>query len=169
MRSTQEAIAAKDALGGEDPIPESRTGSHPIAAPSWTQLVGDHEWSVYQPALQAMAQGGIPFLLGGAFGLAAYTGRWRNTKDLDFFVMPAQHEAFVDALLKAGFVDYYETLPYDRGWIFRAVHTGVIVDIIWDTPNRRSQVDEAWIAHAPHIELRGESLLAVPSEELLVI
>ena len=41
--------------------------------------------------------------------------------------------------------------------------------MIWDTPNRRSQVDETWVQHAPRLELRGESMLAIPSEELLLI
>lgn len=135
----------------------------------WAALVPESEWAVYCKALNAIRPLGWPFLIGGAFGLAAHTGRWRNTKDLDFFVMPAHHEAFVDALLKAGFSDYYVKLPYDRGWIFRAVFEGVIVDVIWDTPNRRTQVDELWFQYASHLTLHGESVLAVPAEELVVL
>jgi hypothetical protein len=135
----------------------------------WAAIVPEGEWAVYLKALKAVRPLGWPFMIGGAFGLACHTGRWRNTKDLDLFVMPDHHEAFVDALLKAGFVDYYDTLAYDRGWIFRAIYEGVIVDVIWNTPNRRTQVDEKWFQYAPQVTLRGEELMGVPAEELLVL
>ena len=135
----------------------------------WAAIVPENEWAIYTKAIKAVRPLGWPFMIGGAFGLACHTGRWRNTKDLDLFVMPAHHEAFVDALLKVGFADYYETLAYDRGWIFRAICDGVIVDVIWDTPNRRTQVDEKWFEYAPHVTLRGEELMGVPAEQLLVL
>ena len=135
----------------------------------WAAIVPETEWAVYLRAIRAVRPLGWPFMLGGAFGLACHTGRWRNTKDLDLFVMADHHEAFVDALLKVGFTDYYDTLAYDRGWIFRAVYEGVIVDVIWDTPNRRTQVDEKWFEYAPHVTLRGEELMGVPAEGLLVL
>lgn len=156
--------------------PSAATGSSTLIAnpprrgrSEWASIVPDAEWAVYLRAIQAVRPLGWPFMIGGAFGLACHTGRWRNTKDLDLFVMPAHHEAFVDALLKAGFVDYYDTLAYDRGWIFRAVFEGVIVDVIWNTPNRRTQVDELWFQNAPHVTLRGEELMGVPAEELLLL
>src|SRR3954467_5088294 len=69
----------------------------------WAAIVPESEWAVYLKALKAVGPRGGPLWVGGAFGLACHTGRWRNTKDLDLFVMPDHHEAFVDALLKAGF------------------------------------------------------------------
>src|SRR5437868_5167323 len=151
-------------------------GSSALMAPTkrrgrseWAAIIPESEWAIYVKALSAIRPLGWPFMIGGAFGLACHTGRWRNTKDLDLFVMPAHHEAFVDDLLKAGFIDYYDTLAYDRGWIFRAIYEDVIVDVIWDTPNRRTQVDEKWFEYAPRITLRGEELMGVPAEELLVL
>ena len=135
----------------------------------WTAIVPEEEFAIYDKAIKGVRPLALPFLLGGAFGLATHTGRWRNTKDIDFFVMPAHHEAFIGALRNAGFEDYYKTLPYDRGWIFRGIQNGVIVDIIWDTPNRRTQVDDEWVQRASHINFRGEDMLAVPAEELLFI
>jgi hypothetical protein len=140
-----------------------------IGRSEWIAIIPEKDFETYDKAIKAIRPLGFPFLLGGAFGLACYTGRWRNTKDIDFFVMAAHHEAFVKAILKAGFVDYYDRLPYDRGWLFRAAHNGAIVDIIWDTPNRRSQVEEIWVARAVHVDFRGEPMLAVPPEELLVL
>jgi hypothetical protein len=137
--------------------------------PTWASIIPDEQWAVYLDAIRVTRKTGARFLLGGAFGLAAYTGRWRNTKDLDFFVLPSDKDKIVDALTKAGFEDYYSRLAYDRGWIYRAVREDMIVDIIWQTPNRRSEVDEKWFTRSRELILRGENLAVLPAEELLVI
>jgi hypothetical protein len=141
----------------------------PVGRTDWAAIVPDDEWAVYMKAIRAVRPLGTGFLLGGAFGLASYTGRWRNTKDLDFYVLPSERDRFIDALLKAGFVDYYDTLAYDRGWIFRAVQDDVIVDVIWGTPNRRSEVDAEWFKRGTEVTLKGEKLAALPAEELLFV
>ena len=138
-------------------------------SPSWAFIIPDEQWLVYLDAIRVTQKTRAPFVMGGAFGLAGYTGRWRNTKDLDFFVLPSDKDKVVDALTKAGFEDYYPTLAYDRGWIYRAVRENTIVDTIWQTPNRRTQVDDQWFARARHVVLRGEKLAVLPAEELLTI
>jgi len=75
----------------------------------------------------------------------------------------------VDALTKAGFDDYYPRVAYDRGWIYRAVRDDVIVDTIWQTPNRRTVVDEEWFKRSRKVVLRQESLEVIPAEEMLTI
>jgi hypothetical protein len=55
----------------------------PSAANAWTREIPDEQWSVYREAVDAVQADGCRVLLGGAFALATYTGRWRNTKDLD--------------------------------------------------------------------------------------
>ncbi len=137
--------------------------------PVWAAIIPDPQWSVYLDAIRATRKTGARFLLGGAFGLAAYTGRWRNTKDLDFFVLPTDKDRIIDALTKAGFEDFYPRLAYDRGWIYRAVRDDTIVDTIWQTPNRRTVVDEQWFTRSYKVILRGENLHALPAEELLAI
>jgi hypothetical protein len=132
----------------------------------WSELVPADQWSCYLRALEAVRQTGISFMLGGAFGLAPYTGRWRNTKDIDLYILPEHRDTLVSALSKAGFSDYYDTLPYDRQWIYRSTRQGVIVDLIWAMANQRSQVTEDWFQHAPAISLRGEDLHVLPVEEL---
>ena len=137
--------------------------------PTWASIVPDAQWNTYLEAIRVTRKTGAKFLLGGAFGLAAYTGRWRNTKDLDFFVLPSEKDKVIDAVTKAGFEDYYPTLAYDRGWIYRTVRDDAIVDIIWQTPNRRAVVDAQWFKRGRSIVLRGEQLEAIPAEELLAI
>lgn len=137
--------------------------------PIWCSIVPDEQWNVYLEAIHITRKTGAPFLLGGAFGLAAYTGRCRNTKDLDFFVLPSDKNKIIDALTKKGFEDYHSTLKYDRGWIYRATRDDVLVDVIWQTPNRRSEVDDLWFQKARPLTLRGEKLNVLPPEELLAI
>jgi predicted nucleotidyltransferase len=144
------------------------SGAHRVNPP-WACIISDEQWNVYRDAIRITRQKGAPFLIGGAFALAGYTGRCRNTKDLDLFVLPSDKDKVVDALTKIGFEDYFPTLAYDRGWIYRATRGGVIVDVIWQTPNRRTQVDVEWLHRARELVLRNERLKIVPAEELLAI
>lgn len=133
----------------------------------WTERIPDEEWAIYHGAIDVLRSTGRQFMLAGAFSLASYTGLWRNTKDLDFYVQPQDRDAIVEALTKAGFTDYYEKLPYVRHWIYRAHKGDCIVDIIWAMANQRAQVDPEWFERAPEIRVRGEMLRVVPAEELL--
>ena len=125
--------------------------------PGWT-LIPDEQWEVYRDAIAVARTTGLPFMLGGGFALAAYTGRWRNTKDIDFYVLPHQRQAFIDAITRAGFTDYYDQLAYDRGWIYRGFRDGTIVDLIWAMANRRTEAAEKWFKHATELTVRGEKL-----------
>ena len=132
---------------------------------AWAKAIQAGQWQCYRRAIRAVRDSGIPFLLGGGFALATYIGRWRNTKDIDFYILPKDRDAAVAALTRAGFEDYYPTVPYDRKWIYRSVCAGVLVDIIWSMANQRAAVDDAWFSAAPRITLRDEPLLVVPVEE----
>jgi hypothetical protein len=96
-----------------------------------------------------------------------YTGELRNTKDFDFYVLPQDREAMKDAISRAGLTDYYDQLPYDRSWIYRASQGDVLVDAIWAMANQRTQVDARWLTRGPLVEIRGEHLRAIPIEELI--
>ncbi len=122
---------------------------------------------MYRAAITAARNSGVPFLLGGGFALAAFTGRWRDTKDIDFYIHPGDRDRMVAALSEAGFVDYYDRLPYDRKWIYRSVRSDVIVDIIWSMANQRAQVDDLWFQRAGKVKIRGEELRVVPREEFV--
>jgi hypothetical protein len=134
---------------------------------NWTKAVSDDQWAIYAKAIQAVRSANVPFMLGGGFALASFTGRWRDTKDVDFYIQPGHRDRVVEALSNAGFKDYFAERPYDRKWIYRSVQTGVIVDIIWAMANQRTQVDELWFERSGQVELRGERLAIVPPEELM--
>ena len=80
--------------------------------------------------------------MGGAFGLGAYTGAWRNTKDLDLYILPPDRDTVVSVLTEAGLDDYYGQLAYDRRRIYRSFTDDIIVDAVRAMANRRALVDE---------------------------
>ena len=132
----------------------------------WAAKSDDAAWTIYERVMDAAIAAHVPFALGGAFGLASYTGRWRDTKDLDLFVLPRHRRRMIDIVTKAGLADYYDKVPYDRGWIYRATTDGVIVDAIWAMANRRAKVDEWWLS-GPEVEMRGRKVKVVPAEAQL--
>ena len=133
----------------------------------WAALIPDDQWAIFRCGAEAINRSGAPFLLGGAMALAAYTQHWRTTKDVDVIVRPADHERAVAALKVAGFEDYFAHEPYDRSWIFRAFLDGVIFDVIWELPNHRVRIDDAWFERASDLPLRGETYAVAPAEELV--
>jgi hypothetical protein len=138
----------------------------PLEAP-WGAFIPEEQWGVFCLGITALAAAGVPFLVHGALALGIYTGRWRNTKDVDVMVRPGDRERAIDALRRAGFEDYHERQSYDRSWIFRGYKEDVIFDVIWDLPNHRVAIDDIWFERSQPFWLRGRLLAAVPAEELI--
>src|SRR3954447_17487799 len=46
----------------------------------------------YCRAIETLREAGIPFMVAGAYAFGVYTGIKRETKDLDFFLRPADLE-----------------------------------------------------------------------------
>jgi hypothetical protein len=138
-----------------------------LVQPDWQMRIPDSEWAVYSRVIREIRSAGIRFAFGGAFATAVYTDQLRNTKDFDFYFLPADRERMEQALTRAGLHDHFERLSYDRNWIYRASQDDVIVDAIWQMANYRAQVDEQWLARGPEIVIRGEALRAIPIEELI--
>jgi hypothetical protein len=133
----------------------------------WPKDIPDEQWSMYERVLLEASRREIRFALGGAFALATYTGRWRNTKDLDIYVRPEDRGAMIDVLSDVGMQDFHDTLPYDRAWIYRGCRDSVIVDIIWSMANQRAQVDDSWLNRGPSIDVRGQTVRIIPPEEMI--
>lgn len=149
-----------------------RQALHRLPRPSplqyrWAAGILPGEWELYREAINAVRNAGIRFLLGGGFALATFTGRWRDTKDIDFYIHPQDREATIAALSQAGFKDYYERMAYDRKWIYRSTKADVIVDIIWSMANQRAQVDDIWFERAGAVTIRGEKLQIIPRAEFM--
>ncbi len=127
----------------------------------------DKQEEIYCRVISEANARGLRFAIGGGFAVNAYTGLQRNTKDLDIYVTPADREAMIETLSRAGMSDYYEKLPYDRRWIYRGYADGVIIDVIWAMANQVAQVDEAWLTRGAEAQFVGVQLRLLPPEELL--
>jgi hypothetical protein len=134
---------------------------------AWGKLIRDDQWTHFVAGTTAIESTGVSFLLGGALALASYTGHWRDTKDVDVIVRPQDSATAIGALRSAGFEDYFDQLAYDRSWIFRGCKDGVIFDIIWELPNHRVPIDDAWFERARALWLRGRAYAAAPAEEII--
>ena len=66
-------------------------------------------------AIQLMKQARVPFLVGGAYAYAHYTGIYRDTKDLDLFVVPGDVERALEVLASDG----WRTEHHPDGWLRR--------------------------------------------------
>ncbi len=124
--------------------------SCPVMLPD---CMSEEQWSIYQRVIADCRAAGLPFAVGGGLAIGVYTGRWRNTKDIDLYVLRKDVERAKEILNRAGLVDYYDQLPYDRAWIYRSVHDKTIVDVIFSMANHKSDVDETWIMGGPEITI----------------
>jgi hypothetical protein len=133
----------------------------------WTEAITPDQWDIYSQAINAVRNAGVPFMLGGGFALAMFTGRWRDTKDIDFYIHPRDQKRAAEALTNAGFKDYYSERAYERHWIYRSTKEGFIVDMIWAMANQRAEVDEQWFEHASSIRVRDQDIKILPMEEFM--
>ena len=84
----------------QDPQPNEQ--EHQDATHQRPPRFEPEEAAVFAQALRLLAETGIPHALGGALALHSYTGIWRDTKDLDVFLKPADLATAFRALAGAG-------------------------------------------------------------------
>jgi hypothetical protein len=133
---------------------------------SWLERLPPEQWSVYKTVMARARTSGLQFAVGGGFATMTYTGQWRDTKDIDLFILERDKDEMIRILADSGLADYYDQQAYERHWIYRSYKDDVIVDVIWAMANRRAVVDEAWL-HGPEVEADGERFRLVPAEETL--
>jgi len=117
----------------------------------------------YRRAMAVLAQQGIPFLVGGAYAFARYTGIVRHTKDFDLFILSGDFDAALAALAGAGYV-VERNFPH---WLGKAHGDGYYVDLIFGSGNGLTPVDQGWFQHALPGEVMGTPVLLCPAEEML--
>ncbi len=138
----------------EPPEDPSRTGRAELRP---------EEQEVFQRALNTLNQTGIPYLLAGAFAKHAYTGIWRNTKDLDIFLKAADLKQAFDALSAVGF----ETCVKYKHWLAKAESGPEVVDLIFGIGHGRLPITEDWFVGARLTKIAGVQVPLIPIEELI--
>jgi hypothetical protein len=124
--------------------------------PPWTA-------DFYREAMRALIAAQVPFLVGGAYALAHYTGIVRHTKDFDFFVRPEYAEPALRALAGLG-CRTEMTFPH---WLGKAYRGDDFCDVIFSSGNGVARVDDGWFDRAEPAEVLGEAVRLVPVEEMI--
>lgn len=133
---------------------------------AWLQRLPPEQWKIYKVVMVEARRRGLQFAIGGGFATMTYSGRWRDTKDIDLYIMQRDKYEMIRVLTDSGLEDYYDQQSYERHWIYRSYKEGVIVDVIWAMANRRAAVDEDWL-QGPELAVDGERFRLVPAEETL--
>jgi len=120
-------------------------------APSLEDEVAPHTAAFYRRALQVLVDSGVPFLVGGAFAHACFTGIRRSTKDLDLFIRREDYER-VAALMRAE--GWSAELSYPH-WLAK-VHSGEdFIDLIFNSGNGLTPVGDRWFHDNAQAEVLG--------------
>jgi hypothetical protein len=118
----------------------------------------------YRSVIGTLNASAVPFLVGGGFALACFTGIRRQARDLDLFIRQGDYERAESALRRAGHV---VELTFAH-WLAK-VHSGDrYVDLIFNSGNGVLPVDEGWFDHAPCADILGLPVRVTPAEESLV-
>jgi hypothetical protein len=117
----------------------------------------------YTRTLTGLKAAGIPYLVGGAYALARYTGIERDTKDFDLFVRAADLERTLQALDDLG----CRTEVTFSHWLAKAYRGGRFIDVIFSSGNGMAAVDDEWFDHGVDETVLGVPVRLVAVEELI--
>jgi hypothetical protein len=117
----------------------------------------------YCQALTAIAEAGVPFLVGGAYAFERYVGIPRHTKDFDLFVRAEDAEQVLKLLADRGF-ESDMVFPH---WLGKAFCGDDFVDVIFSSGNGACPVDDSWFEHGVDDEVLGMPVKLVPPEEMI--
>lgn len=120
-------------------------------APSLEEEVQPDTAAFYRKALGVLVDAGIPFLVGGAFAHACFTGIRRSTKDLDLFIRREDYER-VAALAEAE--GWHSELTYPH-WLGKIYQGEEFIDLIFNSGNGLTPVDERWFRNNAQAEVLG--------------
>ena len=121
------------------------------------------ELNIRAAAVEHLSSAGVPFVVGGAYAFASYTGIYRDTKDLDLFPRRADALRALEVLRTHG----WRTERTDEVWIYKAFQGEYYVDLIFSSGNAVAEVDDEWFRYARRGEVFGHPTLIAPPEELI--
>jgi hypothetical protein len=114
-------------------------------------------------AVGLLHEAGVPFVVGGAYAYATYTGIYRDTKDLDLFPRKPDAIRALEVLEKDG----WRTERPDEVWLYKAYKGDYFVDFIFSSGNGVATVDDEWFTHAKKATIFGYECLIAPAEEMI--
>jgi hypothetical protein len=133
-------------------------------APSLEEEVDPLTADFYRRALRVLVDADVPFLVGGAFAHACFTGIRRSTKDLDLFIRRADYER-VAALMQGEGWRTEMTYPH---WLAKVYAGEDFIDLIFNSGNGLTPVDDAWFHDNAQAEILGVPVRVANMEDGLL-
>lgn len=133
-------------------------------APSLEEEVAPATADFYRRALRVLADAEIPFLVGGAFAHACFTGIRRSTKDLDLFIRREDYDA-IAALAQAE--GWHTDMTYPH-WLAKVYCGEDFIDLIFNSGNGLTPVDERWFHDNARADILGVPVLVANMEDSLL-
>lgn len=132
-----------------------------VLAPSLEDEVAPHTAAFYRRALRLLVDAGVPFLVGGAFAHACFTGIRRSTKDLDLFIRRADYERIAALAHAEG---WRTEMPYPH-WLAKVYHGEDFIDLIFNSGNGVTPVDDRWFHDNARADVLGVPVLIANMED----
>jgi hypothetical protein len=133
-----------------------------LATPSDT-LVDPKSRAFYVDSMNLMRDGGVPFLVGGAYAFARYTGIERHTKDFDVFIRREDFPKAKNVFEAAG---YKSELSFAH-WLGKAIKGDDFIDLIFSAGNGVAVVDDLWFDCAVDSVVFDVDVKLIPAEEMI--
>lgn len=124
--------------------------------------IPEAEREVYREALTVLNRAGIPYVVSGLYAIHAYTGIYRETKDLDLLMEPGVVVETARTLRAAGF----HTRLEEPHWLAKALK-GAQVDLIYGMANGIGFIDRTWYENSRPAILAATPVRIAPPEELI--
>jgi hypothetical protein len=118
----------------------------------------------YRRALQLLVDAEVPFLVGGAFAHACFTGIRRSTKDLDLFIRRQDYERVASLMQAEG---WRAELTYPH-WLAKVYAGEDFIDLIFNSGNGVAPVDDRWFQGNAQAEVLGVPVLVANVEDGLL-
>lgn len=120
-------------------------------APSLEDEVAPATAAFYRRALRILVDAQVPFLVGGAFSHACFTGIRRSTKDLDLFIRRADFERIAQMMEAEG---WRSEMTYPH-WLAKVYAGEDFIDLIFNSGNGLTPVGNHWFENNATADVLG--------------
>ncbi len=133
-------------------------------APSLEDEVRPDTAAFYSSALRVLTDAQVPFLVGGAFAHACFTGIRRPTKDLDLFIHREDYDRVARLMQDHG---WHTELTYPH-WLAKVYAGKDFIDLIFNSGNGVTPVDERWFRNNAQADVLGVPVRIANAEDSLL-
>ncbi|MBI5276931.1 MAG: nucleotidyltransferase [Burkholderiales bacterium] len=133
-------------------------------APSLEEEVAPGTAAFYAQVLRVLVDANVPFLVGGAFAHACFTGIRRATKDLDLFIRREDYERIERLMTERG---WRTEMSYPH-WLAKVYSRDDFIDLIFNSGNGVTPVGDAWFHDNAEAEILGVPVRIANVEDSLL-